>query len=247
MLEPSPRYSAGGVGGGGGGAGQSALQIDTHHSGLDTAVDLSRKAASETEVGGPRSGPGDLEADQDDSEDEAPLDLKVRPRTGSCNSSSSVLTGGGGIPPGLFLADIQRAEQSMPSLQQRAEILRIAEAMHTNPNAGLPLPPNMRSSSQERECKYQCSCICNDIPSMTKISPFAVPSESACSLCGADTQSPDFKPHEHGENLCGRGTLSCPLCAKTFSLWSHYEAHKKCHQKLKQRQYPCQTCGKVMQ
>ena len=157
MLEPSARYSAGGVGGGGGGAGQSALQIDTHHSGLETAVDLSRKAASETEVGGPRSAPGDLEADQDDSEDEAPLDLKVRPRTGSCNSSSSVLTGGGGIPPGLFLADIQRAEQSMPSLQQRAELIRIAEAMHTtNPNAGLPLPPNMRSSSQERECKYQC-------------------------------------------------------------------------------------------
>lgn len=73
-----------------------------------------------------------------------------------------------------------------------------------------------------------------------------VPLESACSLCGADTQSPDFRPSDHGENLCGRGTISCPLCAKTFSLWSHYEAHKKCHQKLKQRQYPCQTCGKVM-
>ena len=79
----------------------------------------------------------------------------------------------------------------------------------------------------------------------TICSLFTVPSESACSLCGADTQSPDFKPAEHGENLCGRGTLSCPLCAKTFTLWSHYEAHKKCHQKLKQRQYPCQTCGKV--
>ena len=73
----------------------------------------------------------------------------------------------------------------------------------------------------------------------------ALPSDSACSLCGADTQSPDFRSHEHGENLCGRGTISCSLCSKTFALWSHYEAHKKGHQKLKQRQYPCQSCGKV--
>ena len=73
------------------------------------------------------------------------------------------------------------------------------------------------------------------------------PSESACSLCGADTQSPNFKPTDHGENICGRGTIACPLCAKTFTLWNHYEAHKKCHQKLKQRQYPCATCGKVIQ
>ena len=168
MLEPSARYSAGGVGGGGGGTSQSALQIDTHHGGLETAVDLSRKATSENEVGGSRSAPGDLEADQEDSEDEAPLDLKVRPRTGSCNSSSSVLTGGGGhgaFNPPLFLSDIQRAEQSMPSLQQRAELLRIAEAMHTNNpsrnSGGLPLPPNMRSSSHEREskCIIECSLI----------------------------------------------------------------------------------------
>ena len=67
MLEPSPRYTAGGVGGGGGGTGQ-ALQIDTHHSGLETAVDLSRKSEAVTAD----------EADQEDSEDEAPLDLKVR-------------------------------------------------------------------------------------------------------------------------------------------------------------------------
>ena len=67
MLEPSPRYTAGGVGGGGGGTGQ-ALQIDTHHSGLETAVDLSRKSEAVTAD----------EADQEDSEDEAPLDLKVK-------------------------------------------------------------------------------------------------------------------------------------------------------------------------
>ena len=48
---------------------------------------------------------------------------------------------------------------------------------------------------------------------------------------------------EHGE--VSDGPIACPLCTKTFTLWSHYEAHKKCHQKLKQRQYPCQTCGKV--
>ena len=74
MLEPSARYSAGGVGGGGGGAGQT-LQIDTHHSGLETAVDLSRK----TEATG-----GDLDADQEDSEDDAPLDLKVKTARNTC-------------------------------------------------------------------------------------------------------------------------------------------------------------------
>ena len=149
----------------------------------------------------------------------------------------------------------------MPNLQQRAELLRIAEAMHTssgttaNPatpshSAGLPLPPNMRSSSQDRECKDWFYFIF--FVWMIMIIDFCiflipVPSllDTACSLCGADTQSPNFRPSDHGENLCGRGTISCPLCAKTFSLWSHYEAHKKCHQKLKQRQYPCATCGKV--
>ena len=74
--------------------------------------------------------------------------FQVRPRTGSCSSSISV----GGKP--LYLSDIQRAEQSMPNLQQRAELLRIAEAMHTTPqSAPMPLPPQNRSSSQERECK----------------------------------------------------------------------------------------------
>ena len=52
--------------------------------------------------------------------------------------------------------------------------------------------------------------------------------------------------HDHVEGACNQRTISCPLCAKTFTLWSHYEAHKKCHQKLKQRQYPCQSCGKVI-
>lgn len=155
----------------------------------------------------------------------------------------------GGKP--LYLSDIQRAEQSMPNLQQRAELLRIAEAMHTGTppssaasvGAGLPLPSNIRSNSQERECKCNLHFPFQSQANLSSI--VLVPSESACSLCGADTQSPEFRPSDHGENLCGRGTISCPLCAKTFSLWSHYEAHKKCHQKLKQRQYPCQTCGKV--
>ena len=87
------------------------------------------------------------------------LTFQIRPRTGSCSSSISV--GAPGKP--LYLSDIQRAEQSMPNLQQRAELLRIAEAMHTSStattvsapahSAGLPLPPNIRSSSQDRECK----------------------------------------------------------------------------------------------
>ena len=72
------------------------------------------------------------------------------------------------------------------------------------------------------------------------------PMDTVCSICGADVQSPDFDGNRHGENICGQGTYSCPVCPnKTFSLWTHYDAHKKQHQKMKQRQYPCQTCGKV--
>merc|ERR1740116_262740 len=55
----------------------------------------------------------------------------------------------------------------------------------------------------------------------------------------------EMAQHEHGEGVCNQRPIACPLCAKTFTLWSHYETHKKCHQKLKQRQYPCQTCGKI--
>ncbi len=77
--------------------------------------------------------------------------MQVRPRTGSCSSS----IGGGGPATPLQISDIQRAEQTMPNLQQRAEILRIAEAMHSTnpPPPSLPLPTNVRSDSQERECK----------------------------------------------------------------------------------------------
>lgn len=54
MLEPSPRYS-----------GPSRLQLETHS--LDTAVDLSRKSGSEAAH----------DEENEESEDEAPLDLKV--------------------------------------------------------------------------------------------------------------------------------------------------------------------------
>ena len=56
----------------------------------------------------------------------------------------------------------------------------------------------------------------------------------------------EMSAYEHGEGVCNQRPISCPLCSKTFTLWSHYETHKKCHQKLKQRQYPCQSCGKVI-
>ena len=55
----------------------------------------------------------------------------------------------------------------------------------------------------------------------------------------------EMAAYEHGEGVCNQRPIACPLCSKTFTLWTHYETHKKCHQKLKQRQYPCQTCGKV--
>ncbi len=81
MLEPSPRYA--GAGGTGGASAGSALQIDTgggHHNHLETAVDLSRKAAGKSPASadnGAPAGQTDLDAEQEDSEDEAPLDLKV--------------------------------------------------------------------------------------------------------------------------------------------------------------------------
>ena len=64
-----------------------------------------------------------------------------------------------------------------------------------------------------------------------------------CHMCGMPRA--EMAQHEHGEGVCNQRPIACPLCAKTFTLWSHYETHKKCHQKLKQRQYPCQSCGKV--
>ena len=58
MLEPPSRYPAG----------VATSRLDLETSSLETAVDLSRK----NDV--------DIDADHDDSEDEAPLDLKVSPR-----------------------------------------------------------------------------------------------------------------------------------------------------------------------
>lgn len=63
MLEP--RYSSPAVGGS-----QTSRLLEAAssvHSNLDTAVDLSQKSAA----------PSDAIEDQEDSEDEAPLDLKV--------------------------------------------------------------------------------------------------------------------------------------------------------------------------
>merc|ERR1719216_646892 len=65
-----------------------------------------------------------------------------------------------------------------------------------------------------------------------------------CHMCGMPRS--EMPAHEHGEGVCNQRPIACPLCAKTFTLWSHYETHKKCHQKLKQRQYPCQSCGKII-
>jgi len=65
MLEPSPRYSPTSVGGGP----TTRLQLDTS---LETAVDLSRKSTT-SDIGLK----AEVEAEQEDSEDEAPLDLKV--------------------------------------------------------------------------------------------------------------------------------------------------------------------------
>merc|ERR1719210_632507 len=119
----------------------------------------------------------------------------------------------------------------MPNPEQRAELLRIAE-FYTSappprhhlplapPSNSTPIPPSSRESSQDRDV-------------------------DSCEFCGADTRSPDYVSDEHGEGVCNQRPIACPLCSKTFTLWSHYEAHKKCHQKLKQRQYPCQTCGKI--
>jgi len=65
----------------------------------------------------------------------------------------------------------------------------------------------------------------------------------ACHICGMPRS--EMSAYQHGEGVCNQRPIGCPLCSKTFTLWSHYETHKKCHQKLKQRQYPCQSCGKI--
>ena len=67
--------------------------------------------------------------------------------------------------------------------------------------------------------------------------------KDGCHICGMPKS--EMAAYEHVEGACNQRPISCPLCSKTFSLWSHFESHKKCHQKLKQRQYPCQACGKV--
>jgi len=61
MLDPASRYPSSV------GVPTTRLQIDT--SGLETAVDLSSTS---------RKADHDMDAEPDDSEDEAPLDLKVR-------------------------------------------------------------------------------------------------------------------------------------------------------------------------
>ena len=156
MLEPSPRYSPTTVGGGP----TTRLQLDTS---LETAVDLSRKSAT-SDIGLK----ADVEADQDDSEDEAPLDLtgsKVRP------SSKPAFPG---------MTEL-KAEHNMPGPQQREELLRIAE-LYTS--GRINPPPVLHPGTQLIKSEN------NDA-----LEP-PPPSESACSLCGADTQSPDFRPSE---------------------------------------------------
>jgi len=69
------------------------------------------------------------------------------------------------------------------------------------------------------------------------------PRGDGCHICGMPRS--EMSSYEHGEGVCNQRPISCQLCTKTFTLWSHYEAHKKCHQKLKQRQYPCKSCGKI--
>uniref|UniRef100_A0A0K2UH38 C2H2-type domain-containing protein n=1 Tax=Lepeophtheirus salmonis TaxID=72036 RepID=A0A0K2UH38_LEPSM len=192
MLEPSPRYSPS-VGG----------LVDSHRN-LDTAVDLSRKSVPP---------PPDIEPDEpEDSEDEAPLDLKVR----TVNMSESL------SPPPVSTTPLQRAE-----------FLRIAEMVSQGKNsASRPLlPPSNNHSLHHRGSRE--SSLERELA-------------SRCEYCGEESESPDFIPSDHGQGICQRGSLACSLCPKTFTQWAQLNDHKKNHhQKLKQRHYPCQSCGKV--
>lgn len=91
-------------------------------------MDLSRKA-SITSVDVPAAEA--MEADE--SEDDAPLDLKVRPDSSSKSRMPAYPT------------------LAMPGPQQRAELLRIAE-LYTSGSTGMTAvpPPSSRESSQER-------------------------------------------------------------------------------------------------
>lgn len=104
---------------------EAAAQMHAHNHHLETAVDLSRKSVTS-------------EIDVDEvSDDDAPLDLKVRPSEERFRGDKPNFAG----------------FSSLPGPQQRAELLRIAE-IYTSvggpPSNATPIPPDSRESSQER-------------------------------------------------------------------------------------------------
>ena len=119
----------------------SANTNGNHHHGLhvsnETAVDLSRKSydLDQSERRSLRRRRSLSEADAEDSDEEAPLDLKVRPGNASgSRGSGENLTG----------------FSSLPGPQQRAELLKIAEMYTSAPPANLTPLPISRDNSQER-------------------------------------------------------------------------------------------------
>ena len=188
---------------------------------LDAAVDLSIKSE---EAWRPRSSDNMEAEDGEDSDDDAPLDMSVTSR----------LTP---VFPGF------QRDHSPASVRSGSPLFYRLPGMYS-PGPGSQGTRDVSADRSEADKGNDGRLECHEWHMVTWLVSDDFPRDG-CQFCGVS--GPGFSPAEHGEGVCKLlQPLSCPLCSKTFTIWSHYEAHKKCHQKLKQRQYPCQTCGKVM-
>ena len=187
------------------------------HVTLEAAVDLTKKSESWRD-----SEPRELEADRtedDGSDSDTPLDMSV---TATRLSSSPVFPG------------FQRMDREVsPARSDRSDTGLLMRPFLYSPGA------HHRDRSADRS-DLDKGCFEEANILRVKCSNDGIFSDE---YNRDRLQRSDISGFEHGE--VSDGPIACPLCTKTFTLWSHYEAHKKCHQKLKQRQYPCQTCGKV--
>ena len=188
---------------------------------LEAAVDLTKKSEHwRPNVGHPDHMDGD---DQDDGSDsDTPLDMSV---------TATRLTP---VFPGFHRFD----REVSPARSDRSDMLVRLPGLYSP--GSVPRDWSTDRSEADKGKKIQDK---KKDPKLQLRQNLDEYSRDGCHICGMPRA--EMSAYEHGEGVCNQRPISCPLCSKTFTLWSHYETHKKCHQKLKQRQYPCQSCGKV--